>query len=739
MAHGGKSGGTRPIVAWPCAALCALLLAACAEEPRRNVFLDPLYGAQDPPPTPGLAETDAPKPGDRAGAPATTGQRAAGPDAGRARPRTVTRGRPAPTPDPARLDRLRSALGVETAPAAPLAAGLPDTDRAVTLNFVGADIREFVDTVFGAALGVDYFLDPQVSGRVTLQTQRALGPRALIEVAREVLQANGAEIRLRDGLYIIAPGRAGDGGAGARVVRVVGLDHLDEAQTTTLIEPFVTPDLRLSRLPGGRMLLLSGPRDAVTAIEELLGVFDIDPLAGRQIALIPLANAPAGEVAGELSRLLAELGREAPGESRVIAVERINAVLVVADRPGIVSEARFWAGELDRGADAGEGGRIFVYPVRNRRAGDLAAVFTALYGDGGAAGGAGRAEALAPGIERAIVATEAAVAGDGATAAAPGGTAAGAGGTPAPAAGGTAIDFDGETVRLFPDAGTNSVVVRAPPGRLPAIETALRRLDTAPRQVLIEATIAEVTLTDALRYGVRWFFETGNFEINFGQPATAFASGISGFNVFLNGNDFRAVLSALDEVSDVEFVSTPSLMVLDNQSARLQVGDQVPVATRQSQSVTDPDAPIASSIELVDTGVILEVTPRINEGGLVSLDIRQEVSEVARTADDSGGETLTPTIQQRSFSSSVTIESGQSVLLGGLIRERRENGRSGVPLLSDIPLLGALFSTRDQRASRTELIVLLRPTVIHTPADALAVTREMRAKLRGLERLETGF
>jgi len=714
------------------AMVLAGLLVACGQGPRGNTFLDPLYGRESGPGAPVFEENE-PLPQGRAG---TVAGRGLGTDSIAGVPRrqsAVVRSRTAAPPDPARVDRLRRALGVQTAPPVPLETGLPATDTTVTLNFVGADIREFVDTVFGAALGVDYFLDPQVSGRVTLQTQRALGPRALLSVAQEVLRANGADIQLSDGLYVIAPSgaRPGEGGQ-ARIVRIVALTHLAAGQSEELLAPFLTEDVTVARLPEGRMLLLSGPRDQVIAIEELLRVFDIDPLAGRDIALIPLATAPSVQVAEELDRILGPAGRDDAAAARVIAVERMNAVLVIAEAPGILAEARFWAGELDRGADAGEGGQLFVYDVQNRRAADLADVFTALYADEGRRSvTVSRGDALAPGIEAAIAASETAAAADGT---ATEGAAPAAG--PARAQGAT-LEIEGDPVRIYPDIGTNAIVVRAPPDRFRAIEAALRRLDTAPRQVLIEATIAEVALTDALEFGVRWFFETGNFDINFTDSALGFVgSSFPGFNVFLDGNDFRVVLSALDQVSDVEFVSTPSLMVLDNQSARLQVGDQVPVATRSAVNVSDPDAPVVNAIEFRDTGVILEVTPRVNQSGLVSLDIRQEVSEVVET---NTSEIDSPTIQQRSFSSSVTIESGQAVMLGGLIRERRQSGRAGVPILSDIPLLGNLFSATDRQSARTELIVVLRPRVIHSPADALAVTREMRAKLRTFDRLELGF
>jgi general secretion pathway protein D len=211
-----------------------------------------------------------------------------------------------------------------------------------------------------------------------------------------------------------------------------------------------------------------------------------------------------------------------------------------------------------------------------------------------------------------------------------------------------------------------------------------------------------------------------------------------GFSALFSSTDVRIVLNALERVTDVDVISSPQLLVLDNQTARLQVGDQVPITVQQAQSVQNPDAPIVSSVQLQDTGVILTVTPRVNANGLVILEIQQEVSNVVRSETDTSSEQATPTINQRQISSTVAVQSGETVALGGLITDNRERGSSGLPILSRIPIIGALFGSRTNSTRRTELLVMLTPSVIGSQQEARAVTAELRRRMRGLNLARPG-
>jgi hypothetical protein len=289
--------------------------------------------------------------------------------------------------------------------------------------------------------------------------------------------------------------------------------------------------------------------------------------------------------------------------------------------------------------------------------------------------------------------------------------------------------IDSSQIRIIADEENNALMILATPEQYKMIEATLRQLDIIPLQVLIQATLFEVTLTDDLDYGVSWFFQNGDFSLELDNlPAIA---GTGGFSYFFNGSDFKNAVDALASVTDLRVISAPELMVLNNQSASMEIGDSVPVATRSSVSVADSLAPIVNDISYRDTGVILRVTPRVNPGGLVILDIVQEVSDVAPSVEP----TVTPTIFQRTITSTVAVQSGESVALGGLIAERVTDSKSGVPILMDIPAVGNLFRSNSNEIRRAELIVIITPRVIRNPADARIATDELRRRMGAVHRV----
>jgi general secretion pathway protein D len=290
-------------------------------------------------------------------------------------------------------------------------------------------------------------------------------------------------------------------------------------------------------------------------------------------------------------------------------------------------------------------------------------------------------------------------------------------------------------VRISADVANNAVLIFASQDNYRIIEHALRQLDRPQLQVAIEAIIAEVVLNNNLNYGVQVFLKSSDIglgrdkgSITLSNTGSAVLSRVlPGFN-FLIGSEAepRLILDALHSVTNVKVLSTPSLVVVDNQVATLQVGDQVPVATRTAVSVENPTAPVVNNIDYRNTGIILRVAPRVHQNGNILLDIEQEISNVANTAS---ADTLTPTVSQRRVKSAISITSGQTVLLGGLISERSERGRSGLPLLDKIGPLGEIFGSNTGTLQRTELIIFIRPQIIRDPVDAHRVAEELRTRL----------
>ncbi len=528
-------------------------------------------------------------------------------------------------------------------------------------------------------------------------------------------------------------------------VSVIPLRFVQAATIVPLVSPVANSNMVRSD-PNRNLVVVSGPSGDRAAIAEMIAAFDVDAMRGVSAGLFPLRRSDPASMIQEL-RSVFKLGAEGTpmqGGIDFIPVRRLNAVMVVARQPVRLRQAETWINRLDQGDK--QGVQLYVYRVENGTAENLASIMGQFMGRGrGGSSSGGDSSPVAPSLRVQTASTG----GTSIPSRADGGqmdTAAvmsageklgilsddlngmvggGGGGGSGGSAGRGPDPFDG--AQIVANKERNSLMVMATPEAWRKIEAAIRLMDTPRYQVLIEATIAEVTLTDQLRYGVHAWLESGNFSGVFTQNNTFGVNPtVPGFNFIIGSGNFRVILDALGSITNVRVVSSPSLAVLDNQTAQLKVGDQVPIITRQQQSTDNPDAPIVNNVEYRDTGVILQVTPRINPDGQVDLDIRQEVSNVVEGAPDA----INPTIAQREVGTSVSVASGQTVILGGLISNRQSFGRSGVPVLRDIPLVGNLFSGVSDNDQRTELVILITPKVIRNAADAKAIAEEFRGRMQ---------
>ena len=604
-----------------------------------------------------------------------------------------------------------------------------------TLNFVDADLREVIRAMLQDALETNYTLDPRVQGMVTLQTTRPLSHAQILPTLEEILRLNGAALIEGDGVFRIVPieeaGRSAPNlsfndlrGRGL-TVRVVPLRFVSAPEIEDLLESFgsVAGGLRVDA--GRNLVFLTGTRQELNSLSDMISVLDVDWMKGMSFALQPLKAAAPDTMVSELEQIFDDpSGPKLSGLLRFVPIERMDAVLIISKQPRYLDEALKWIDRLDQGD--GDQKRIHVYYVQNRRAADLAEVLGQIFGVETATFGESTGD-LSPDLTP-IILTTGVGAGGGGDAPPPAPTPM----TGGPAAGEAASLAGLDEVRVIADEESNSLVILASSAEYEVVLAALDKLDILPLQVLIEATIAEVTLKDELDFGLRWFLQQGNNEFTFSDLAAGAVGAVfPGFSYVFNSSDAQIALNALKGVTDVEVLSAPSLVVLDNQTGKLEVGDQVPVATRSSVSVTDPNAPTVNEVEQRDTGVILTVTPRVNAGGLVILEVVQEVSDAVETESSTIN---SPTIQQRKLESTIAIQSGETVVLGGLIRNRRKDITRGIPILSDIPILGNLFKTHDDEDRRGELLVLIRPVVIRNPDDARAVTEEVQRKMKRIFR-----
>lgn len=616
---------------------------------------------------------------------------------------------------------------------------------AVSLNLVEADLRDVIRTLVQDGLGGNFLIDPGVQGAVTFSTTRPLAPSQILPVLEEILALHDAAVIVTPDLYRIVPrGEAGVAAplidaraAGSRglTLRVTPLNFVRAADLAEVLESFAPASGAIRIDPTHNLVFSVGTEAEQATIFDLIATLDVDYLAGRSFALTPLAEAQADAVVDELNAIFAGPQQDpGGGPIRFLAIERMNAVLTISSDRTYLAEAVAWMRRLDAGSDDAE--RLFVYDVRNRRASDLAVLLGDIFG-AQVTGAVAEAPPLAPGLAAETGAGDGLGTGAGGDF---GGTPPGDPGTPtlraqveplAPAPGfGPAAGPSSGVSRIVADEASNTVIALATPDGARAVEGALRRLDIQPLQVQIEATLAEVTLTDQLEFGVRWFFQAGDTRTSLTDALTGATGAVfPGFNFVYSAVDAQVTLSALDDITNVRVLSSPTLMVLDNQVARLQVGDQVPVQTRTAVSIDDPEAPLVNDIEFRDTGVILTVRPTVNAGGLVVLEVRQEVSDVVETST-SGIDS--PTIAQRVLESTIAVQSGETVAMGGLIRDSVDRGRQGIPILADIPVAGALFGTRGRSVERTELLVLITPRVVRDQQGARRVTDELRAKLTGI-------
>ena len=634
----------------------------------------------------------------------------------------------------------------------PIADARAQPDGDVKLNFQNANLLEVIKVILGDMLGISYTVDPSVQGLVSMQTTRALHRDDLMPTLELLLRMNNAALITTNNVYRVVPqakalaevrvSQIGDSTLSLPPgfsVRVAPLRYVSADEMAQILEPIVAGNNQLLRVDSSRnLLILAGSGGDIQRLLETIHMFDVDRMAGMSVALFTPDYVDAETLATDLEALLADPQHGLmPGMVHFTVIERLNGLMVVTPRSEHLARVRQWVKRLDR--TTGDGSpRLFIYRVQNGKATDLADVLNRLF-DAESRSLEEKAS-LAPDLTPATIGEPPRSPADASTTTLANsrrdikpdasktnsrtGTSTGEG---------FEINRD-QQVQVIADEPNNALLILARGVEYRQILAALKQLDVSPMQVLIEVTIAQVTLADNLSFGVEWFFRN-EFGSATGVGLLDLGSGVAGvvpgFSYALSGTDVRFVLNTLAEETNLSILSSPSLLVLNNQEATINVGEEVPVATeeRQSTVVQPDDTPIVNSIEYRDTGVLLTVKPRVNAGGLVIMDVDQEVSRAPST---SGVDRLTPRISKREISSTVAVNSGDTIILGGLIQEERDLSEEGIPWIYKVPVVGALFGTKTDNQKRTELIVLITPRAISNSTAALQVTEEYRRRLQKL-------
>lgn len=606
-------------------------------------------------------------------------------------------------------------------PASSISAGkAADGSEGYTINLIDAPVAQAAKKILGDIMGYNYLVDPKVGGNITLQTSTPMSRQSLLDILEVSLATNGAAIVKKADRYEIVPvteATASNAIIGSRVpmnepgmkVQVLQLSYIGADEMREIIEQVSKRGAVLRTDPTRNYIVVAGNNGELAAIREAISVFDVDWMKGMSTALYPLKASQPQELVKELNSVFGAEGGPNAKTIRFIPNNRLNAILAITSRPSYLPKVSAWIAKLDKIAQTNEE-QLFVYEIQNRPAAELAKVLQSVLASGQTGGGTVVQQSM---VAPDLIAETVAAGGDGAPMEVP------------PEA---TVEPASLQVRSVPsvvaDVENNALLISTTAREYQRIEQILRQLDVLPTQVFLEAVIAEVTLNDELKFGLRWYLEHNSDGFGLSDLASgAVAATFPGFNWTHIAGDAQAALHALSSVTNVKVISSPNLMVINNQQAKLQVGDQVPTITQTSTSTTSADAVIVNSVELKDTGIILAVTPRINSSGRVMLDIQQEVSNVVETTT-SGIDS--PTIQQRKISTRVVVNDGESLALGGLIQEKKSLGQKKMPVLGDIPVFGNAFKSKTDGINRTELIIFIRPRIVRDVQEARQVTDEFR-------------
>lgn len=741
------------------------LLAGCATTPppdvRRDARLDPQVGA--------------------AGATQTSAEQAADGN---------TSAKPVPV-----IRRGSGSMINQSAAAAPSPTLGMASSGSATFNFEGESVQAVVKAILGDMLGQNYVIAPGVQGTVTLATPNPVSPAQALNLLEMVLGWNNARMVFNGGRYnivpadqalagTVAPSTASPSSARGFEVRVVPLKFISASEMKKVLEPYARPNAIVGTDNSRNVITLGGTRAELENYLRTVQIFDVDWLSGMSVGVFPIQSGKAEKVSADLEKVFGEQSKTpSAGMFRFMPLENANAVLVITPQPRYLDQIQQW---LDRIDSAGGGVRLFSYELKYIKAKDLADRLSEVFG-GGRGNGSDSNASLAPGSETSVLGgvagnRDSSMGGssgttggsigesnDGSSSGSSFGGSSGSGSSSGGLGNGSlqlsprsngngavTLEVSGDKVGVSAVAETNTLLVRSTPQAWTSIRDVIEKLDVMPMQVHIEAQVAEVNLTGDLSYGVNWYFEnavsaataTGGAGLPpaagrniWGDIAGTVTNNGLGWT-FL-GKNAAAVISALDRVTNVRLLQTPSVFVRNNAEATLNVGSRIPINSTSINTGLGSDSSF-SSVQYIDTGVILKVRPRVTKDGMVFLDIVQEISTpgsrpaacTAATTTTVNSAACNVDINTRRVKTEAAVQSGDTMMLAGLIDDSTTDTSDGVPFLSRLPVVGGLFGTKGKNNTRREVIVLITPSIVRNPQEARNLTDEYGQKFKAMEPLK---
>ena len=655
----------------------------------------------------------------------------------------------------------------------------------IVFNFANQPIEAVVNSILGDMLHESYTIAQGVKGEVSFSTSRPVNPQQALSILETLLSWTDNAMIRQGNRYVILPASQAIAGklvpemavaqpSAGLSARLFPLRYISATEMQKLLKPFARENAFLLVDPARNVLSLAGTTEELANYQQTIDTFDVDWLKGMSVGVFGLQRASVRELMPELQKLFGpDSGMPLAGMVRFLPIERTNSVVAFSSQPEYLNEVGTWIRTIDEGG--GNEPQLYVYDVRNMKATDLAKYLKQIYGtgavqeesaakvapglrtrsmssltggtSGGTSGGLGSSSGLSGsaglnssgqgGISQSGLQSTAASDDepeqDADASSDSGADDSSASATASSGSGQKGLD---STTRISAQKSSNQLLVRTRPAQWKEIEAAIKRLDNAPLQVQIETRILEVKLTGELDQGVQWYLgrlagnSTSTTVANTAGSQGALGGGGAGlgatdslFYSFVSTN-LQVAIHALETNGRTQVLSAPSLVVMNNENAQIQVGDNIPIS--QTTVNTGVSNTTLSSVEYLQTGVILNVVPRINPGGLVYMDIQQQVSDADGTVTVNGN----PRISTRSVSTQVAAQSGQTVLLGGLIKQDNSDSVSAVPYLGRVPGLGWLFGNRSRSKDRTELLVLITPRVINSSSQARQVTDDYRQQMQ---------
>ncbi|WP_045737568.1 type II secretion system secretin GspD [Xanthomonas sp. MUS 060] len=668
-----------------------------------------------------------------------------------------------------------------------------------TFNFEGESVQAVVKAILGDMLGQNYVIAPGVQGTVTLATPKPVSPAQALNLLEMVLGWNNARMVYNGGRYnivpadqalsgTVAPSSASPASARGFEVRVVPLKFISASEMKKVLEPYARPNAIVGIDNARNVITLGGTRAELENYLRTVQIFDVDWLAGMSVGVFPIQFGKADKVAADLEKVFGENSKTpSAGMFRFMPLENVNAVLVITPQARYLDQIQEW---LDRIDSAGGGARLFSYELKYIKARDLAERLSEVFGGGGSNRGDPNVS-LMPGMQMSQLNEGGGMGGGdlsmgGANSSFGGGSLGGSGsdinslgGGVSGGSGGTlgsgglqlsprtagngsvTLEVQGDKVGVAAVEETNTLLVRSTPQAWRSIRDVVEKLDVMPMQVHIEAQVAEVSLTGDLQYGVDWFFKNSvnastdgsvangtGIGRGAGLPSAAGRKiwgdiagkiGSDGLGWTFLGTNAAAVITALDKVTNLKLLQTPSVFVRNNAEASLNVGTRIPINSTSINTGIGINSSY-SSVQYIDTGVILKVRPRVTKDGMVFLDIVQEVSSPGAAPASCNSSATSSTacnvpINTRRVKTEAAVQSGDTIMLAGLISDTNTDQSQGFPMLSRLPVVGALFGQKDNKKDRQEVIVLLTPTIVRNPQEARNLIDEYGRKFNVMKPL----